>query len=148
MRQPGRLRVSWENPSTMKLEFDAGTQTRLLHFDAAPAPAERSWQGYSAAVWEGPGVGRGGEIAPGNVNAVARGGQVVVPGGGGQGLRGGPAATRAGVDSAGRLVEGRHHAVSRGLPAQERRALQRAGHHHANTSTGCRRIPTATSGCT
>ena len=39
---------------------------------------------------KGPGVGRGGEIPPGNVNAVARGGQVVVPGGGGQGLRGGP----------------------------------------------------------
>jgi hypothetical protein len=98
MRQPGRLRVSWENPSTMKLEFDAGTQTRLLHFDASPAsagatagkPVEKSWQGYSIATWEGPGVGRAGEIQPGNVNAVARGGQVVVPGGGGQGLRGGP----------------------------------------------------------
>jgi hypothetical protein len=90
MRQPGRLRVSWDNPSTMKLEFDAGTQTRLLHFDAAPAPAERTWQGHSIGVWEGPGVGRGGEIPAGNVNAVARGGQVVVPGGGGQGLRGGP----------------------------------------------------------
>jgi hypothetical protein len=42
------------------------------------------------AEWQGPGVGRGGEIPAGNQNAVARGGQVVVPGGGGQGLRGGP----------------------------------------------------------
>jgi hypothetical protein len=100
MRQPGRLRVSWENPTTLKLEFDAGTQTRLLHFGAAPAPtsaeaaavkpAERTWQGHSVATWEGPGVGRGGELPPGNALAVARGGQVVVPGGGGQGLRGGP----------------------------------------------------------
>jgi hypothetical protein len=90
MRQPGRLRVSWENPSTLKLEFDAGTQTRLLHFAAAPVPAEKTWQGHSTAQWEGPGVGRAGEVPPGNANAVARGGQVVVPGGGGQGLRGGP----------------------------------------------------------
>ena len=90
MRQPGRLRVSWENPTALKLEFDAGTQTRLLHFGAAPAPADRTWQGHSIATWEGPGVGRGGDPGPGNVNAVARGGQVVVPGGGGQGLRGGP----------------------------------------------------------
>src|SRR5262245_21443484 len=80
MRQPGRLRISWQDPATLKLEFDAGTQTRLLHFDNSPAPAsaeatavrpaEKTWQGYSAATWEGPGVGRGGEIAPGNVNAV------------------------------------------------------------------------------
>ena len=82
MRQPGRLRITWQDPATLKLEFDAGTQTRLLHFDASPAPAEKTWQGHSNAVWEGPGVGRGGEIGPGNVNAVARGGQVVVPGGG------------------------------------------------------------------
>ena len=90
MRQPGRLRISWQDPATLKLEFDAGTQTRLLHFDNSPAPPEKTWQGHSVANWEGPGVGRGGEIAAGNVNAVARGGQVVVPGGGGQGLRGGP----------------------------------------------------------
>ena len=90
MRQPGRLRVTWADGATLKLEFDAGTQTRLLHFDATRPPAERSWQGLSVAEWQGPGVGRGGEIPPGNQNAVARGGQIVVPGGGGQGLRGGP----------------------------------------------------------
>ena len=90
MRQPGRLRVSWADGATLKLEFDAGTQTRLLHF-AAPKPSpERTWQGLSLAEWQGPGVGRGGEIPAGNQNAVARGGQIVVPGGGGQGLRGGP----------------------------------------------------------
>ena len=44
----------------MKLEFDAGTQTRLLNFDrTAVPPAERTWQGFSLAEWEGPGVGRG-----------------------------------------------------------------------------------------
>ena len=28
MRQPGRLRISWQDDETLKLEFDAGTQTR------------------------------------------------------------------------------------------------------------------------
>src|SRR5436309_9997921 len=32
MRMPGRMRVSWQDDRTLKLEFDAGTQTRLLHF--------------------------------------------------------------------------------------------------------------------
>jgi hypothetical protein len=91
MRQPGRLRVSWENASTLKLEFDAGSQTRFLHFDASPpATVARTWQGYSAASWEGPGIGPGGNVPRGNRNAVARGGPAIVPGGGGQGLRGSP----------------------------------------------------------
>jgi hypothetical protein len=41
MRQPGRLRISWQDDNTLKLEFDAGTQTRLLNFDKTKtAPAE------------------------------------------------------------------------------------------------------------
>jgi hypothetical protein len=60
MRIPGRLRISWENDSTLKIETDAGQQTRLLHFDASrPAPAERTLQGYSTAEWERPPAGRG-----------------------------------------------------------------------------------------
>jgi hypothetical protein len=90
MRQPGRLRISWQDDETLKLEFDAGTQTRLLNFDRAKqSPAEKSWQGFSIAQWEGPGVGRGG--AP--IDARVTGGGILsrgVPGGGGQGLRGGP----------------------------------------------------------
>src|SRR5438093_3043070 len=31
MRMPGRLHISWQDDMTLKLEFDAGTQTRLLH---------------------------------------------------------------------------------------------------------------------
>ena len=59
-RQPGRLRISWQDDETLKLEFDAGTQTRVLNFDRSKqAPAEKSWQGFSLAQWEGPGVGRG-----------------------------------------------------------------------------------------
>jgi hypothetical protein len=53
MRIPGRVRISWQDPNTLKLEFDAGTQTRLLRFGApGPPPAQRSLQGYSVANWE------------------------------------------------------------------------------------------------
>ena len=55
-RQPGRLHITWENDSTLKMEFDAGQQTRLLHFDTQP-PGERTWQGYSVAEWDVPAAG-------------------------------------------------------------------------------------------
>jgi hypothetical protein len=59
MQRPGRLHVTWENPSTLKIEADAGKQTRVLHFDTAAADkGQPSWQGYSAAEWQMPG-GRG-----------------------------------------------------------------------------------------
>src|SRR5580700_8738273 len=34
MRVPGRLHITWENENTMRIDTDAGTQTRLLHFAA------------------------------------------------------------------------------------------------------------------
>ena len=53
MRVPGRLRISWADDGTLKIETDSGTQTRLFHFGAQPpANAAPSWQGYSAAHWE------------------------------------------------------------------------------------------------
>src|SRR3954465_6417472 len=65
MRTPGRLRISWDNDTTLKIETDAGKQTRLLHFGPSQAAnAEPSWQGYSVATWElaggAPAGGRGG----------------------------------------------------------------------------------------
>ena len=73
MRQPGRLRISWQDPATLKLEFDAGTQTRLLTFDRSAQPgAEKTWQGFSRAEWEGPGIGRGPEAPPGPGAGPAR----------------------------------------------------------------------------
>ena len=93
MRQPGRVRISWQDDQTLKLEFDAGTQTRLLNFDAAKRPpAERTLQGFSAAQWEGPGVGAG-PVGDGRPDTRVTGGGLLsreLPGGGGQGLRGGP----------------------------------------------------------
>jgi hypothetical protein len=61
MQRPGRLHFEWVDDSTLRLELDAGKQTRLLHFGKAPEklPAP-SLQGYSVASWEGPGFGRGG----------------------------------------------------------------------------------------
>ena len=37
MRIPGRIRISWENDATLKVETEAGTQTRLFSFSAPPA---------------------------------------------------------------------------------------------------------------
>lgn len=51
IRQPTRIRVSWEGDETLRLEFDAGRQTRRLQFRGAEAPEERSLQGHSVASW-------------------------------------------------------------------------------------------------
>ena len=32
MRIPGRLHITWQDDNTLKIETDAGTQTRLFHF--------------------------------------------------------------------------------------------------------------------
>ncbi len=61
MRVPTRLHITWENPETLKIETDAGTQTRLLHFGILqPPPGEVGWQGYSEAEWQVVAAGRGG----------------------------------------------------------------------------------------
>jgi hypothetical protein len=52
MRIPGRLHITWEDDSTLKIETDAGTQTRLFHFRAAAAGSGGDWQGASIANWE------------------------------------------------------------------------------------------------
>jgi hypothetical protein len=55
MRVPGRFHITWADDRTLKIETDAGTQTRLLRFasSASGAPAgPPSRQGTSAALWE------------------------------------------------------------------------------------------------
>ena len=60
MRLPGRLRITWQDDTTLKMELTAGSQTRLFHFGAAEPPtAEPAWQGYSTAQWEYAITGRG-----------------------------------------------------------------------------------------
>ncbi|HEY1306143.1 MAG TPA: hypothetical protein VGF24_21465, partial [Vicinamibacterales bacterium] len=90
MRMPGRLKISWQDDNTLKIESDAGQQTRLLKFATpgaanaanapasatAAAPSARTLQGTSAAEWvrgggafdaflergAGPGAPRWGEL--------------------------------------------------------------------------------------
>ena len=61
MRMPGRLRISWQDDQTLKMEADSGEQVRLLHFDSSEAPGS-AWQGFSKATWERVPVGFG--VAP------------------------------------------------------------------------------------
>ena len=60
MRLPIRLHITWVDERTLRMDIDAGTQARVLHFgEAAPANTENAWQGYSVADWQIPGGGRG-----------------------------------------------------------------------------------------
>ena len=70
MRVPGRVHITWQDDSTLKVEADAGMQTRLFSFGPRPAtlPAP-SWQGVSIAQWERP---------PGPPNAPPPGGGLKV----------------------------------------------------------------------
>jgi hypothetical protein len=55
MRVPGRLHITWENDSNLKIETDAGKQTRLLSFAATrPAVGAATAQGISFAQWQTP----------------------------------------------------------------------------------------------
>jgi len=51
MRVPARLHITWENDQTLKLETDAGMQTRLFYF-GTPQGQGGTWQGISKASWE------------------------------------------------------------------------------------------------
>jgi hypothetical protein len=54
MRIPERLHVTWQDDETLKMEIDAGTQTRLFHFGNWKSQGgEASLQGDSTAQWEG-----------------------------------------------------------------------------------------------
>jgi hypothetical protein len=59
MRVPGRLHILWEDDSTLRIDTDAGKQTRLFHFDSKAQPGAPQWQGFSAARWDIPGAARG-----------------------------------------------------------------------------------------
>jgi len=69
MRVPGRVRVSWADDETMKIETDAGTQTRMFYFKD-PKSQGGDWQGVSAASWDIIGGGRGGPVRGGSLKVV------------------------------------------------------------------------------
>jgi hypothetical protein len=56
MGVPGRLHITWQDERTLKIDTDAGMQTRLLRFgnDQAAANTPRTWQGVSVAQWQMP----------------------------------------------------------------------------------------------
>jgi hypothetical protein len=60
MRLPGRIHITWADDNTLKVETEAGTQTRLFAFGPARAASGGpTVQGVSVASWELPGRGRG-----------------------------------------------------------------------------------------
>src|SRR5439155_26585398 len=52
MRVPGRIHITWQDDQTMKIETDAGSQTRLLYFASAEGQGG-TLQGVSKASWDG-----------------------------------------------------------------------------------------------
>jgi hypothetical protein len=105
MRVPTRVHISWDSDNVLKVETDAGMQTRLFRFGApAEAPAgERTWQGASVAEWEpipaaggrGGRGGGGGGLAGGFPGGPGGGGLPGGPGAGGNGLAAPPAVNDA-----------------------------------------------------
>ena len=66
MQRPGRLHITWADDNTLKMDLDAGGQSRTFKFGAAAqAPAgEATRQGNSTAQWQVVQL-RGGGAAPG-----------------------------------------------------------------------------------
>jgi hypothetical protein len=80
MRIPGRLHVTWQSDDTLRVDTDAGGQTRLLRFapqrdrSAGSSPRGRStWQGDSVARWlhAGGARGPGGGASEGRVEPMS-----------------------------------------------------------------------------
>ncbi len=69
MRIPEQIHITWQNDQTLKLETDAGQQTRLFEFGAPQEPGG-GWQGVSAASWETLPVIKGAPPLSGSLNIV------------------------------------------------------------------------------
>src|SRR5688572_15746684 len=70
MRLPARINVNWQDDNTLRIDVDAGTQTRLFRFTPGAAPTGTpTWQGDSTAQWER-GGGRGGPPTGGSLTVT------------------------------------------------------------------------------
>ncbi len=83
MQRPGRLHITWDGDNALKIETDAGSQTRVLNFAPAGAPGAPSWQGHSQASWQVNGrllidTGGTGFVPINRVQGAQRGGQLKV----------------------------------------------------------------------
>jgi len=81
MRVPTRLHITWDNENMLKVETDAGQQTRRFSFGQGPAVASASasdggLQGVSVATWEyagGRGPREGGPVPKAQLKVVTTG---------------------------------------------------------------------------
>jgi hypothetical protein len=73
MRVPGRLHITWENDQTLRIDTDAGSQTRLFHFGEFTPSREPTWQGNSVASWEMVGATRGRPPTGGSMKVITTG---------------------------------------------------------------------------
>lgn len=55
---PGRLHITWTDDKTLKIETDAGKQTRIFAF-GAPMGQAGDWQGVSETSWDAVSFGNG-----------------------------------------------------------------------------------------
>ena len=69
---PGRVRIAWENDATLKVDTEAGTQTRRFQFARTQQTAAPSWQGTSVASWQFAGGRRGGSSGGGSLRVVTQ----------------------------------------------------------------------------
>jgi hypothetical protein len=59
LRVPGRLHITWQDDQTLRMDTDAGQQTRTFHFGSGKAAdGPHTLQGYSVAEWQN-NAGRG-----------------------------------------------------------------------------------------
>ena len=75
MRLPGRIRIAWEGDSVLRVDTEAGSQTRLFQFDngAVQASSAPTWQGRSVAQWQVVGGRRGAPPTGGSLRVVTTG---------------------------------------------------------------------------
>jgi hypothetical protein len=78
LRMPTRVHVTWEGDDVLKIETDAGRQTRLLRFGAGASGGARTLQGHSIAEWERPGGGGRGRRGRGPAGPPPPGGTLKV----------------------------------------------------------------------
>lgn len=81
MRYPGRLHITWQDEETLRIDFSAGEQTRLLHFNTAlnSGAMTPSLQGFTTTNWykerQTRGLGFGGPVRSfegGNLKSLTR----------------------------------------------------------------------------
>ena len=125
IRQPGRLHVTWADDDTLRVDFDAGTQTRLLEFASTRAAERREdlarllARAVAASAASRRRAAAGADRQQHGTDRAGR-------------RRSRPARRPRSLAGArrGRLAQSRHDEFPRGVSAQERRAVQRVRIDH------------------